>query len=204
MKVSDELSVAWRDVTERIAMEQALQQRAATDSLITLLNREELFTQLERLLAGERRLGGEVAVLFCDLDHFKEVNDNYGHQAGDAVLQTMAARIRACLRSSDLAARIGGDELMMVLPGLRGLPDALAIAEKLRRQAREPVPIPQGQVQISMSVGVALACAGESLDELMARADTAIYTAKQKGAIRLWRSAVRAEWTEWTASTIRP
>lgn len=109
------------------------------------------------------------------------MNDNYGHQAGDAVLQAMAARIRSCLRGSDLAARIGGDELMVILPGLQGLPDALAIAEKLRRQAREPVPIPQGQVQISISVGVALACAGESLDELIARADTALYTAKKQG-----------------------
>jgi diguanylate cyclase (GGDEF)-like protein/PAS domain S-box-containing protein len=181
VKVGEELSVTWSDVTERIAMEQALQQRAATDSLTTLLNREEVFTQLERMLAGERRRGGEVAVLFCDLDRFKEVNDNYGHQAGDAVLQAMAARIRSCLRGSDLAARIGGDELMVILPGLQGLPDALAIAEKLRRQAREPVPIPQGQVQISISVGVALACAGESLDELIARADTAMYTAKKQG-----------------------
>ena len=120
-------------------------------------------------------------MLFCDLDHFKEVNDNNGHQAGDAVLQAMAMRIRSCLRGSDLAARIGGDELMVVLPGLHGLPDALAIAEKLRRLASEPVPTPGGEVQISMSVGVALACAGESLDALIARADTAMYTAKQQG-----------------------
>lgn len=181
VKVGEELSVTWRDVTERIALEQALKQRAATDSLTTLLNREEVFTQMERLLAGDRRRGGELAVLFCDLDHFKEVNDDYGHQAGDAVLQAMATRIRSCLRGSDLAARIGGDELMVVLPGLQGLPDALAIAEKLRRLAGEPVPIPEGQVQISICVGVALACAGESLDELIARADTAMYTAKQQG-----------------------
>jgi diguanylate cyclase (GGDEF)-like protein len=85
-------------------------------------------------------------VLFCDLDHFKEVNDNNGHQAGDAVLQAMAMRIRSCLRGSDLAARIGGDELLVVLPGLQGLPDALAITEKLCRLASEPVPTPGGEV----------------------------------------------------------
>lgn len=181
VKVGEELSVTWRDVTERIILEQALQQRAATDSLTTLLNREEMFTQMERVLAGDRRRGGELAVLFCDLDHFKEVNDSYGHQAGDAVLQTMATRIRSCLRTSDLAARIGGDELMVVLPGVQGMDDAVTIAEKLRRLASEPVPIPEGQVQISISVGVALACTGESLDELIARADTAMYTAKQQG-----------------------
>ncbi|MCP9832803.1 MULTISPECIES: diguanylate cyclase [unclassified Cyanobium] len=181
VKVSEELSVTWRDVSERIAMEQALERRAATDSLTTLLNREEVFAQMGRLLADDRRRGGELAVLFCDLDHFKEVNDNYGHQAGDAVLQAVAKRIRSCLRGSDLAARIGGDELMVVLPGLQGLPDALTIAEKLRRLASEAVPIPQGLVQVSVSVGVALACDGESPDELIARADTAMYTAKQQG-----------------------
>lgn len=180
-KVNEEVSLAWRDVTDRVTLERALHQRAATDSLTTLLNREEMFTQMERLLAGERRRGRDLAVLFCDLDHFKEVNDKYGHQAGDAVLQAMAQRIRSCLRGSDLAARIGGDELMVVLPGLQGLPDALAIAEKLRRQASKPVPIHEGEVQISISVGVALACTGESLDDLIARADTAMYTAKQQG-----------------------
>lgn len=181
VKVSGELSVTWRDVSERIAMEKALERRAAIDSLTSLLNRDEVFTQMNRLLADDRRRGGELAVLFCDLDHFKEVNHNYGHQAGDAVLRAMAQRIRSCLRESDLAARIGGDELMVVLPGLQGLPDALTIAEELRRLASEAVPIPQGLVQISISVGVALACAGESPDELIARADRAMYTAKQQG-----------------------
>ena len=181
VKVSEELSVTWRDVSEGIAMEAALERRAATDSLTTLLNREEVFMQMDRLLASDRRQGGELGVLFCELDHCKEVNDSYGHLAGDAVLQAMAKRFRSCLRASDLAARIGGDELMVVLPGLQGLPDALTIAEKLRRLASEAVPTPQGLVQTSMSIGVALACAGESPDELIARADTAMYSAKQQG-----------------------
>jgi diguanylate cyclase (GGDEF)-like protein len=181
VKVGEEVSLAWRDVSERIALEQALQQRAATDSLTTLLNREEVFTQMERLLAGDRRRGGQLAVLFCDLDHFKEVNDSYGHQAGDAVLQAVATRIRSCLRGSDLAARIGGDELMVVLPGVQGMEDAVTIAEKVRQLASEPVPTPAGEVGISLSVGVALACPGESLDSLIARADAAMYTAKQQG-----------------------
>lgn len=181
VKVGEELSVTWRDVSERIAMEQALQRRAATDSLTTLLNREELFSRMELIVGHQQRQGGELAVLFCDLDRFKAVNDTYGHQAGDAVLQAMGERIRSCLRASDLAARIGGDELMAVLPGVQRLEDALAIAEKLRHLAHEPVPIPQGEVTITLSVGVALACPGESLDALIARADAAMYAAKEQG-----------------------
>jgi len=181
VKVGEEVSLAWRDVSERIAMEQTLKQRAATDSLTALLNREEVFTQMNRLLAGDQRRGGELAVLFCDLDHFKEVNDRYGHQAGDAVLQAMADRIRSCLRTSDLAARIGGDELMVVLPGVQGLDDAVTIAEKLRQLASDPVPMPTGDVHISLSVGVALACPDETLDALIARADASMYRAKQQG-----------------------
>ncbi len=181
VKVGEEVSLAWRDVTERIALKQALQQRAATDSLTALLNREEMFKLMQQLLAGDRRRSGELAVLFCDLDHFKEVNDRYGHQAGDAVLQAMANRIRSCLRASDLAARIGGDELMVVLPGAQGMDDAVTIAERVRHLASEPVRTPAGEVGISLCVGVALACPGESLDTLIARADAAMYTAKQQG-----------------------
>ena len=181
VKVGEELSVTWRDVTERIVMEQALRQRAATDSLTSLLNREEVFRQIEWLMGSDRRQGGDLAVLFCDLDRFKEVNDTYGHAAGDAVLQAMAQRIRSCLRATDLAARVGGDELLVVLPGVHGLEGALAIAQKLRELAREPVPIPQGDAQITVSVGVALASPGEALDALIARADTAMYAAKQRG-----------------------
>ena len=181
VKVGEELSVTWRDVTERIAMEQALRRRASTDSLTTLLNREEVFCRIERLMGRDQRRGGELAVLFIDLDRFKEVNDTYGHHAGDAVLQAMAERIRSCLRASDLAARIGGDELMVVLPGIQRLRDAVAIAEKLRGLARGPVPIPQGEVQITVSVGVALACDGECVDALIARADAAMYAAKEQG-----------------------
>lgn len=175
VKVGEELSITWRDVSERIAMEQALHQRAATDSLTALLNREEVLTQMKQLR------GGALAVLFCDLDHFKEVNDRYGHQAGDAVLQAMADRIRSCVRTSDLAARIGGDELMVVLPGVQDLAHAVTIAEKARQLASDPVPTPAGDVHISLSVGVALACPDESLEELIARADAAMYAAKQQG-----------------------
>ncbi|MCT0224777.1 diguanylate cyclase domain-containing protein [Synechococcus sp. CS-1328] len=171
----------FRIIDLEVSAERELERRAATDSLTALLNREEMFGQIKRLTAQQLRKGQELAVLFCDLDHFKAVNDTYGHNAGDAVLQAMAARVRSCLRSSDLAARIGGDELLVVLPGVQGIDDAISIAEKLRQLASQPVPISDGEVIITISVGVALAQSGESLDALIARADSAMYDAKQNG-----------------------
>jgi diguanylate cyclase (GGDEF)-like protein/PAS domain S-box-containing protein len=170
-----------RLIDNEMAAERELERRASTDSLTTLLNREEVFRQIQQLSGPEQRRGRQMAVLFCDLDRFKSVNDTYGHQGGDAVLQAMAYRVRSCLRGSDLAARIGGDELLVVLPGLQGLEDAIAIAEKVRRLASEPVPLPEGEVQITLSVGVALAEEHESIDALIARADAAMYAAKQQG-----------------------
>jgi diguanylate cyclase (GGDEF)-like protein/PAS domain S-box-containing protein len=170
-----------RLIDNEVAAERELERRAATDSLTALLNREEVFRQIRGLTAGNQRRGQELAVLFCDLDHFKDVNDTFGHQAGDAVLQAMAERVRHCVRASDLAARVGGDELLVVLTGLHTLDDALLIAEKLRQLAREPVVIPEGEVRISLSVGVALARGEESIDDLIARADAAMYAAKQQG-----------------------
>ena len=102
--------------------------------------------------------------------------------AGDMVLQTLANRIRECLRTTDdLGARIGGDELLIILYGVRGLQDALDIAEKLRRLAAEPIPTPAGPVSITLSVGVTLAHPAESTDALIARADDAMYQAKKRG-----------------------
>ncbi|MFM7634865.1 MAG: diguanylate cyclase [Cyanobacteriota bacterium] len=181
VKVGDDLSVTWRDVTEQAVNEEELKRRATTDSLTNLLNRAEIFRVAQQFLTGDQRQGKNMAVLFCDLDRFKQVNDRYGHRSGDLVLQAMAQRIRSCLRSSDLAARVGGDELMVILPGMHSLEDAVAIAEKVRSLARQPVPIPQGEVRISVSVGAALACPGDSLDELISRADSLMYQAKQQG-----------------------
>ncbi len=170
------------DITDQVAAQEALAQRASTDSLTGLLNREEVFQQIEQQLRRQRRReGDQLAVLFCDLDHFKEVNDSCGHQAGDAVLEEMARRLRSCLRSSDLAARIGGDELVVVLTEVGGQAEAMAIAEKLRQLALEPVPTLGGLARVSLSVGVALALPGEDLDGLLARADAAMYEAKRRG-----------------------
>lgn len=171
-----------RIVDTEVAAEQQLEHRARTDELTDLLNRKEALSRIETLGAQSRRSGHELAVLFCDLDRFKDINDRHGHAAGDEVLRVTAERLRSVLRTSDdLAARIGGDELLVVLHGVQDLENALGIAEKLRAAAAEPVNTPAGPVSTTLSIGVTLARPEESTDALVARADAAMYRAKQSG-----------------------
>jgi len=180
-KADGSLSYTWRDVTERHRAS-ALEQRARTDELTKLLNRRGMFEKLEDLRGRKPRTGSGLAVLFVDFDKFKDVNDAYGHLAGDEVLRVTAGRLRACLRhSDDLGARVGGDELMVVLHGVHGLKDAAGVAEKLRRSAAAPVRYDGVSIVATVSVGVTLARPAESTDALVARADAAMYEAKQRG-----------------------
>lgn len=171
-----------RIVDEQVHAEQQLEHRARTDELTQLLNRKEVLSRIETLSGQSRRTGHELGVLFCDIDHFKDINDQHGHAAGDEVLRAMAERLRQTLRTSDdLAARIGGDELLVVLHGVQDLDNAAQIAEKVRVAAADPVDTLVGKVRATMSIGVTLAHEGESTDTLVARADTAMYRAKQCG-----------------------
>jgi diguanylate cyclase (GGDEF)-like protein len=173
---------AFHLIDEQVAMEQELERRARTDELTSLLNRKEVFARIEALGGRHPRTGHSIAVLFCDIDKFKNINDAHGHAAGDEVLRVMADRIRGCLRSTDdLGARVGGDELLVVLHGVQNLDNAVDIAEKLRLSAAEPIPIPDGTVHATVSIGVTLAAPGESTGSLVARADEAMYRAKQTG-----------------------
>jgi len=171
-----------RIVDAQVAAEQELEHRVRTDELTQLLSRKEVLHRIEVLNGQHRRSGEELAVLFCDIDHFKNINDTYGHAAGDEVLRVMADRLRQILRSSDdLAARLGGDELLIVLHGVHDLANALALAEKLRAAAAAPIPTPAGPVHATLSIGVTLAQPGETTDSIVARADAAMYRAKQNG-----------------------
>jgi diguanylate cyclase (GGDEF)-like protein len=173
-------------VDDQVAVEQQLEHRARTDELTQLLDRKEVLSRIQTLNGQSRRTGHELAVLFCDIDRFKEINDTHGHAAGDEVLRAMAERLHQTLRTSDdLAARIGGDELLVVLHGVQDLSNAVEIAEKLRAAAAEPVAIPGGYVHATLSIGATLAHKGESTDALVARADTAMYRAKQGGRNRV-------------------
>jgi diguanylate cyclase (GGDEF)-like protein/PAS domain S-box-containing protein len=178
----DGIVVSFHLIDAQVAIEKELERRARTDELTSLLNRREVFERLHDLTGPHHRTGQQVAVLFCDLDKFKDVNDTHGHRAGDEVLTATATRLRATLRhEDDLAARVGGDELMIVLHGVHDEADAVAVAEKLRAAAAEPIPTTAGPIQVTMSIGVALARPDETAEQLISRGDTAMYLAKQTG-----------------------
>lgn len=172
-------------IDTEVTAEQQLQQLAATDSLTGLLNRREVLSRLEAPAMPMRRSGQLTAALFCDLDKFKTINDRYGHGVGDELLRAVAERVRSCLRANDLAARLGGDELLVVLQGVRDLDNAVAIAEKIRETVLAPIPTSAGDVGITLSIGVTLLQPFESCDALIDRADTAMYEAKRAGRNRV-------------------
>jgi diguanylate cyclase (GGDEF)-like protein len=178
----DLMVMTWRDVTDRWRERQVLEEHARTDALTGLLNRSAGISRLSQIISYQPRTGTRTAVLFCDIDRFKAINDEFGHAAGDAVLQVLGERIRSTIRSNDVAARIGGDELLVVLTGVRDADDAVAVAEKIRAAAVKPIIVDGAALHTGLSIGVALLEPGESVDAVVARADAAMYAAKRGGA----------------------
>jgi diguanylate cyclase (GGDEF)-like protein len=165
-----------------------LAHRAFYDPLTQIANRslflETVATSLGQLATSRR----PVAVMFIDLDGFKEINDNFGHAVGDRVLSAVAARLRVQVRKLDLAARIGGDEFGMLLDGMRHFSDAAVVADRIIETLRRPIPIDDAMVTIGASVGVAVvedAADAPEPEELMRRADMAMYLAKRQGKNRV-------------------
>jgi diguanylate cyclase (GGDEF)-like protein/PAS domain S-box-containing protein len=166
-------------IDAEVRMEQDLEHRARIDEMTGLLNRREL---LERLAVAVARREPAIGLLWCDIDGFKAINDVHGHAAGDAVLEALGERIRGCLRSiDDLGGRVGGDELVVVLREINGLAEAAAFAENLRRRAAEPIPFGDDMILATLSIGVTLVGADDGVDALLARADDAMYQAKEHG-----------------------
>ncbi len=163
-----------------VESDKAHRRRSTLDPLTGLLNRnalEQRLTELEGTACGEER-GRSHALLLCDLDHFKRVNDQLGHAAGDAVLQDVADTMRVVLRAGDSIYRIGGEEILIVLPGASEQ-DAVGVAERLRRAVRERRP---GGVGVTISIGAAVTKPSVvNTDDLVARADAALYSAKAEG-----------------------
>ncbi len=173
-----------RNVDVEVAVQTELATLARIDALTGLLNRREVLSRL-RIEAGRRRPGSSLAVLFCDVDRFKDINDAYGHATGDAVLRKIAERIAATVRLDDVVARIGGDELLVLLVGTHTVDQAREVAEKVRTAIAEPFEVDGDRLTVSVSIGVALHQPGEDVDDLLARADDAMYEAKRAGRDRV-------------------
>ena len=165
----------------RASLDQSLEM-AVTDPLTGLHNRRYISSRLRQALAGANNGGAPVSVLIADIDNFKSINDLYGHEAGDHVLQGFAKRMHAALRALDLAARYGGEEFLVVMPGA-GMAEAQIAAERLRAEiADTPFLLEDGtDIAVTVSIGLAQAQVGETFESLLRRADVALYAAKHDG-----------------------
>lgn len=169
------------DVTERRRVELDLQRRATRDCLTGVFSRGSFYEKLNSVLAAARYEQSTFAVLYLDLNDFKNVNDTHGHHCGDIVIQELVRRINAQIREHDIFGRIGGDEFCIVLENVRSLCDVDAVIRKIHRVADEPVRInDEKSVSVGLSVGVAMYPEdGESPEVLLQRADQAMYIEKR-------------------------
>lgn len=169
------------EVTELRRAERELEFRASHDPLTGLSNRHRLQCELQYAIAHAEQTQDGLAVLYLDLDGFKEVNDRGGHDAGDRLLREVAQRLQQGLRKGDLVARVGGDEFVALLPGCRDAEAARAIADGLRSRLSPPFTLPDGLFQLDASVGIAcFPTDGNDSDGLLAQADRAMYAAKRR------------------------
>ncbi len=171
---------------ERARLFQEVQSLALTDPLTGLHNRRGIFELSRVEFARAQRLDRPVCCMMLDLDHFKQINDNYGHQAGDQILQEFAHRCKHAIREMDLVGRYGGEELIIIMPETN-LATALHVAERLRKTVAN-TPVKLSNCEINMTVSIGLAQRDEytlHLETLIARADQAMYIAKHRGRNRV-------------------
>ncbi len=168
-----------RDVSENRAFQERLEHEAQHDALTGLPNRRRMQDVLGASLRED-----PVAVLFVDLDGFKPVNDAHGHEAGDELLRQVAARLSACVRENDVLSRVGGDEFVILMPGLLDAGDADVMSDRIKAAVETPFAVDGHQVRIGVSVGVHLAPSAGDPDEALRAADHAMYTIKKSGGAR--------------------
>ncbi|MEO6102010.1 MAG: diguanylate cyclase [Pseudoxanthomonas sp.] len=179
---------ACRDVSLRVAAEQALQAsrkeleaHARMDPLTGLANRRQFEDRLAIALGRSRRQGQSVALMYMDVDHFKQVNDGFGHAAGDEVLRVFGQRLAACVRSGDLVARLGGDEFVVLFEDLASPETAEGIARKLITAMGEDIVVETATLPVTTSIGIAYSMHPAVAKTLVAAADAALYAAKKAG-----------------------
>ncbi len=175
-----------REIAERRQLEVELRRLATTDALTGTLNRRQLFTLGERELARARERAQGLGVVMVDIDHFKVVNDQYGHPVGDEALKHVVGRLRAGVRRVDLIGRLGGEEFAVVLPRIAAK-DALQVAERLRAGVAAK-PLVHGTARISMTISIGLSMARDTdrtIEQTLGRADVQLYQAKGSGRNRV-------------------
>lgn len=173
------------DVTAQKHAADNARHEARHDALTGLVNRWGLLDVVRKVVERAPRTGEDVALAYCDVDNFKGVNDSLGHAAGDELLRTVAGRIKATVRSSDIVARVGGDEVVVVMDDVDGLSSALTVAEKIRANVARPISLRGQEITPHLSVGVAMLPSIDDFDEALNRADEAMYAAKAAGRNRV-------------------
>lgn len=167
--------------------EQQLREMASRDFLTSLLNRREAYRRIQEEIERTARTGQPLSFILFDIDHFKRLNDSYGHNAGDAVLKQLAAKLLAALRDYDIACRYGGEEFLVVAPET-DMEQALRLAERLRATIASTSFSSEDhalETTITISIGVAVYGTGESIERVISRADGALYHAKETGRNRV-------------------
>ena len=171
-----------RDITARKHSEVQISYQAYHDLLTRLPNRVLFADRINQAFVHARRHKQQFALLFLDLDRFKQINDTLGHAMGDRALQQVSERILGCLRAEDTLCRFGGDEFSLLLPNIAGKENVTAVAEKILNTVRQPFLISDHEIQLSLSIGIALyPLAGETKETLLQSADIAMYHVKATG-----------------------
>ncbi len=172
------------DAIERQAMEDRIRHRSLHDPLTGLPNRVLFHDRLEHALSRLHRTSNHVAILFLDLDRFKQVNDTLGHQAGDELLAAIAPRLKQAVRASDTVARFGGDEFGILLEDVSDERRPVEMAERIASLFTKPFVVAGSEQFITTSIGIAIARGGEQAEDLLRNADAAMYRAKERGSAR--------------------
>jgi diguanylate cyclase (GGDEF)-like protein/PAS domain S-box-containing protein len=180
------------DTTERRALEEELKHLAFHDALTQLPNRALFLDRVQHALSRQQRNGEQLAVMFIDIDDFKEVNDTRGHAEGDALLVTVSERLGRALRAEDTCARLGGDEFAVLVEGLASDDEVIALADKIMDALGEPHGIGDDEHTVKASIGISTSEYGADASELLVQADLAMYAAKDsgKGTHRFYRPSL--------------